>query len=500
MEALAHELGPCGLPLGHVNLLGAPVPDLISVPDFAETLAAHVARGIDAQLETGAALTARSPTYDKFKYFEQLDGSGNGPPLAGDPAVLDALLEHAERSFELHRASFEGEVLNIHAAGGPALECRTIKAAKAPPLWNHEGGGYRASPIAEIERVFNKFKALRVCTMTEYRKAQEMYGRGNVFMKHLVIVSKAKELAKGGFDRFKTRITYADLKSKPGPAPTTYAPSISAEGVRTTLNVGVRLGAIREVKDVGGAYLFGTPPHPSEPGGRALFARMPGGLAELLGVLELDENGELYIIAVDGNVPGRREAGRTWSRCYADFMEEQGFTASTTERRLYYKFRGSEFIICAVYVDGNLFMHSEGAMWDEFEAAWCERFDEHGDPTAMNDEFCGLYIEDLPGGWVALSAPKVLHHLKDELAKHPVPARLKFNTPVGSNGLKEMAEPVSDTNPLLDAAQTEAARALIGTAGWLCNAVRLDGLLGYVNVSQYVGHKLTATTSSPHRR
>jgi hypothetical protein len=172
----------------------------------------------------------------------------------------------------------------------------------------------------------------------------------------------------------------------------------------------------------------------------------------------------------------------------------QGFTQCIAERKVYYKRGGSEVIIIVVYVDENLMFHTVGPLWESFLAAWHQAFQEHENAAATSNEFCDLVLTDLPTGGVGISTPKVLGHLNDLLLTVPWPDNLTYSTPLASDNLLRIKMEPTLTNPKMDEDTILIARRIVGTAGFVCNSVRLDALLAYVTVSQYLGSKMSRGT------
>ena len=146
-----------------------------------------------------------------------------------------------------------------------------------------------------------------------------------------------------------------------------------------------------------------------------------------------------------------------------------------------------------VYVDDNLLLYSEGPLWDEFIKAWSASFEEHENAALTSDDFCGIHLTTLPNGGVALDAPKLMERLRAAILVLPdnMPPNLHFDTPVAADAHLTMKAPTSASNPTLDDAHVAAARVITGFIGWLCKAVRLDGLFGFVMVSHFAGTRLT---------
>ena len=315
-------------------------------------------------------------------------------------------------------------------------EFRSVKMAQSSPHWGTAGsGGYYDATAKELKRVIEQHHAMKLVGWNDIRRAQRTYGEDKVFIKNLVIVLKAKQTTLGLFDRFKTRITYADRREDDTANTEVFAPSLAHDTIRLLANVGVRLRLRRTVKDVGGAYLCGVPPHPSSAGGRALFAPVPPGL-EAFSYPEFDPvTGRRNFFEVTGNVPGRRDAGLIFSDFYTKWLLDEGFTQCITDRKVFIKRSGGQLIVIGVYVDDNLMLYSEGPLWDAFIKAWSARFEEHENAALTSGDFCGIHFETLSDGGVALSAPRLLLRLRAELEKEAdgLPLNLHFDTPVAAD-------------------------------------------------------------------
>jgi len=78
------------------------------------------------------------------------------------------------------------------------------------------------------------------------------------------------------------------------------------------------------INDVPGAYYSGTPIAPGQPSGQALCGRIPPGFDEFGDPPRNTFGGEMLFF-VQGNLPGRRDAGQIWGNAYALFLRGQGF-------------------------------------------------------------------------------------------------------------------------------------------------------------------------------
>ena len=107
-----------------------------------------------------------------------------------------------------------------------------------------------------------------------------------------------------------------------------------------------------DINDVPGAYYFGTPAQPGEPGFRMLYGYVPKGLDEF-GFPQYNGRGERRLYFIRGNAPGRRDAGQIWGKVYTQFLIGEGFVQSAVDRRVFYlkSANGRAIITTGVHVD-----------------------------------------------------------------------------------------------------------------------------------------------------
>ena len=465
------------------------LPELVSMPDFLDRLTVAAEAGLQEALAVEARLAGVDPSLAAARALEALEGDVARPALAGDPSVLDMYMEEAMQQFT-QLFHLDGDA---HDKEG---DWKHIADAEKSPEW--EGtGGWKERTQEELFRCIETHKALELRSQSQVDALVLKHGRDKVHRQKLVLVFKQKWLAKNVKDRKKVRLTVGDLKVR-GKVENTYAPTVAFDSTRLLIQLGVLRGARRTTKDVGGAYLFGKPTPPAEPGGRFLIVPVPPGFGQFGKYPEKDEHGRQNYFEVVGNLPGRQDAGRIWGECYDEFLltelkEKIGvaFKQSIVDRRIYYMVRGDEYIFTGIYVDDNLFVHSGGALWDEFEKAWSERFREPANaPTTALDEFCGLLMEDLDDGSTAVSAPHVMQSLADALAPHARP-HVDCSTPLAGDALRKLPEEPIESNPLMPEEYTVIAQQLTGIAGWICGAYRFDAYLAFVAVAQHASTNLT---------
>jgi hypothetical protein len=145
------------------------------------------------------------------------------------------------------------------------------------------------------------------------------HGVDAVETKYMVIVCKEKLTPEGKHIRYAARLTVADVATGTARLVSTYAACVQSSSVRViSQNVANDPTAVLWINDVPGAYYHGRPT-PPEDGGRCLYARVPKGLEEF-GYPAFNEHGEEMYYYVQGNMPGRRDAGQIWSKVYTKWL------------------------------------------------------------------------------------------------------------------------------------------------------------------------------------
>ena len=103
---------------------------------------------------------------------------------------------------------------------------------------------------------------------------------------------------------------------------------------RVITAIGPTLDAHQTSIDVGGAYYFGTPPSMDE-GGRMLYAPVPEWLADFGEFPTHDKSGRRNMLLIQGNMPGRADAGVIWQKRFNTFLLAYGLRQLVTDRRVW---------------------------------------------------------------------------------------------------------------------------------------------------------------------
>jgi hypothetical protein len=147
------------------------------------------------------------------------------------------------------------------------------------------------------------------------QEARNLYGADMVDVKHIVTTLKVKRNASGEITKWKARACIGDRK-KDRKVPDTYSSAVSSTSRKLQANLfAVLPGAKSSQNDVENAYYRGKVPLASE-GGRALFCHIPDEWEELGYELYDPVDGTRNMLEIEGNVPGRQEAGKIWGGEY----------------------------------------------------------------------------------------------------------------------------------------------------------------------------------------
>ena len=353
--------------------------------------------------------------YDKWKHHWSV--LGDHPPVRKGHIMLVLEKYYPGMIYEM---SGDASKASIFATQPTSPEIKSVAQARRSPVWGVPGG-YKEVGKKEVVRVIEEHKAMTYVSKAAVEAARSRYGRENVHIRKIVMPFKEKTSAANFHTRYKARITIADLVVM-GKVDNTFAATVAMDSIRFLTNTALRTGGKIRMLDVGGAYLFGTPTDPGAPGGRVLFAPVPEGFDEFGDEYQqYDADGNQMYFRIDGNLPGRQDAGRIWGDMYTSFLVEEGFTQSIVDRRIFSKLVDrngkKEQIVIGVFVDDSWIMSTHDDLYAEFYDAWAKRFDEAPDVQDTCDEFCGLVFTHRDDGSVSLSCPKLLHNLGEKLAE-----------------------------------------------------------------------------------
>ena len=367
---------------------------------------------------------------------------------------------------------------------------RSVREAKQLPGWDGPGG-FREAVVAEIDRVMTYYRAAEYVPMSEYYRAIDKHGANRVVLQNIVFPLKTKRNTAGKVTRRKGRWTIADLRSR-YQLEDTYSANIAPASQRILSQLLVKFpGSKAYTSDIGGAYFNGKPPDPSEPGGRALFGRVPTGWKEF-GFPQYNEKGEQMVFRIVGNMPGVQNAGRVWSDKYTADLLAWGFQQSVVDRRLFYQFDDEgKALIVGVFVDDNWILSQSPSLYAKFQENWSTVYEGAPDMSDTEGEFCGVGSVRIDDETVELHVDKAIDDLADKLSAHPLPALMHCDVPMAIGGFHAIAEAPSDASPLMSDALLSEARYIMGLGGWIVFTLRAYNSFASTVLATQLGKNFT---------
>jgi histone deacetylase 1/2 len=176
----------------------------------------------------------------------------------------------------------------------------------------------------------------------------------------------------------------------------TYAPVASWETIRLLLAMVLRNGWKTRQLD----YVLAFPQAPAE---RELYMKIPKGIKV--------ETEDEYVLRVDRNLYGQKQAGRVWNLHLVRKLIQIGFVQSTEDECLFYK--GN--VMYALYTDDSILAGPDDAELDrvieEIAAAGLDITEEEGGL----EDFLGVNIERTPEGGFHLSQPQLIEQILNDL-------------------------------------------------------------------------------------
>jgi hypothetical protein len=100
---------------------------------------------------------------------------------------------------------------------------------------------------------------------------------------------------------------------------------------------------------------------------------------------------EGHVFLLLKSIYGTRQAARKWHTHISTWMERNGYSAVNSEKTIFMKRKGDEYIIHGLFVDDMMHIYSCDAMKDEFMALYKKDFDITGG-TKM-ETFLGMVVE-----------------------------------------------------------------------------------------------------------
>jgi len=350
-------------------------------------------------------------------------------------------------------------------------------------------GGWREVIQKEIRRV-EHFDAWKLVPAATYHAAKRTLGPHRVSLGFVVSVLKQKSDPDGKPTVRKGRVTLSDPSSADVPVES-YSACIDDITDRLVTAVAMHLGLHSDVADVGGAYFWGKP-IPASEGGRELYAVVPSWLSAFGNYPTHDSRGRPNYLFMQGNFPGRRDAGPNWQRVYDAFLIGYGMRQSVVDRRLFIKSTGNDTLLLLVHVDDTKLWFSHPHVRTAFLTAWAAKFNEPPATSSLSESFVGIRSRRVGPHTTQLTCVGVIKVIANLMIDYPMPSgRKAYDFPMPQDALRKLRAALPDTDPPTEA-QISLARRLAGAIGFVATHVRPDAYFAFCVISKYMGPRLTS--------
>jgi hypothetical protein len=430
-------------------------------------------------------------------YSEDPDGPQFGPSFHIPPsAVIFAAFGVDTDADPTPQVTGPTPVVTPPTPGGPqpagtdprAIPPPNVKAAMALPGFRDEHGWY-AAMLKELNRVKN-FKAWKVVSVGEMKRNERKYP-GKVSLGFIVSVLTCKSNPDGGEIFNKFRIAVAESKGTELSVGQTYSSCADDISNRVITAIGPSIRAHQTTIDVGGAYYFGIPPTMEE-GGRLLYAVMP----PWLHAFGCDSDGTPYttygadgtrnVLLIQGNMPGRADAGNIWQKRFDTFLRGYGLRQLATDRRVWVLKSVRGILIIHDHVDDSRLTCTTPEARSHFYLAWAAEFNSAPESSELNEAFTGLRHREVRPGATEITCKAVIHSLVDLIAPFKEFFSLTIPAaPLPHSALKllrEQPEHQAEIRPDL----IPHAQKIAGTIGFIVTSVRPDAYFAYCVLAAYV--------------
>ena len=270
-------------------------------------------------------------------------------------------------------------------------------------------------------------------------------------------VFKVKYKADGSVERHKARLVAKGCSQKPGlDYEETFSPVAKYTSIRTLLAIANQLNLEVHQMDVSTAFLNGKLEE-------EIYMSQPEGYVK--------EGEEELVCKLNKSIYGLKQSSRCWFNTIDEFLENSGYTKSSSDPCIYIKREGEDIMLIALYVDDLIPASNSKSMLLREKAALRQRFE-------MKDlgevHYClGIQVErDKDNKRMRLHQAQYLENLLE-----------KF----GMQDCKPAATPVDQSTKLLpnegEPIDKENYQALIGGLTYAVTATRPDlaQALGTVN-------------------
>ena len=369
----------------------------------------------------------------------------------------------------------------------------SVAAARALPDFDAPHG-WRAAIGKEIARV-EGFRAWRLATAQEVREDRRLYGDARVSIGYIVAVLTCKLDPAGGprsqevLNKF--RVAIAD-KADAANGVITHSNCADEISNRLITAIAPAIGAHQDSIDVGGAYFHGIPLSMLL-GGRRLYVRIPGWLAALFPAYPLrGKGGSSNFLLIEGNMPGRCDAGRIWQARFDEFLLSYGLKQLLVDRRVWTGHSERGALIVHDHVDDSRITSTTVAAREHFHAAWALEFGETIVTKALSEDFTGLRHRVVGPLTTTISCEGVIQRLAALLVAYPLEHNERCDWPLPAMAPRLLMEGPTPARPLAPHLLS-VAQPILGTCGFVGGLARPDSYYSYSLLSKHTNEKRLTT-------
>jgi hypothetical protein len=221
-----------------------------------------------------------------------------------------------------------------------------------------------------------------------------------------------------------------------------------------------------------------------EADGRMFYCAIPQWL-ESYGYPAYGPDGERNMLLIEGNMPGRADAGRIWQTRFNGFLRAYGLRQLVTDRRVWVMHSARGILIIHDHVDDSRLTSTTVAARSHFYLAWAAEFNSPPESAELSENFTGLKHEVLSPTVTRVSCGAVMRNLVDLVAPFlPHFSSVVPVTPLPTGALKLLEVPPPHQVVLCPNLLPHAQK-IAGTVGFIVNSVRPDGYFAYCVLAAY---------------
>ena len=234
------------------------------------------------------------------------------------------------------------------------------------------------------------FKNRGVFEMVRYEKGMALMG---------MTTRMDYKVTNGVFEKRKVLLCAMGNQQKPGihfNEQDLYAPVLKSAEVRLLAAIAAQRGAKIYKFDTSQAFLYGDVEED-------LYARAPDWWPEMVP--------DGYCLKLRKNIYGTRQAARAWHVRLSTWMEEHEYLAVNSEKTMFMKWDGNDFILHGTFVDDFATIPTSDKLKEEFEQLYSADFEVTG--GGLMESFVGLEVEQSEEG-IALHLDTYIKELIEE--------------------------------------------------------------------------------------